>query len=240
MSDADGGWPSSPPDEPPTGDAGAGGTGGDRSSPDLPAAGWYADPEGRGLRWWDGHGWTEHRSTDAASQPDGLAGRQLATFGQRVGAFLLDTLVVLVMILVPLVLVVVVAAVLFGTLGDSPAAEPFLIIGGLVGYLGFFLVILVAPLAYRAELQWRRHGATIGKALVGIEVIDRRTGGRLTRGKAWGRAAFNSLVSAQICYLGYLWMLFDDEKRTWHDMVLDSHVVRREGPAPSIRRLLER
>jgi hypothetical protein len=26
-----------------------------------PPAGWYADPEGQGARWWDGQTWTEHR-----------------------------------------------------------------------------------------------------------------------------------------------------------------------------------
>ena len=25
-----------------------------------PAAGWYPDPQGQGLRWWDGSAWTEH------------------------------------------------------------------------------------------------------------------------------------------------------------------------------------
>jgi len=27
-----------------------------------PAAGWYQDPQGAGLRWWDGQAWTEHRA----------------------------------------------------------------------------------------------------------------------------------------------------------------------------------
>jgi hypothetical protein len=38
--------PSPPPDEAP---------------PTMPA-GWYADPEGRGQRYWDGKNWTEHRA----------------------------------------------------------------------------------------------------------------------------------------------------------------------------------
>lgn len=28
----------------------------------VPAAGWYLEPDGRTLRWWDGVMWTEHRS----------------------------------------------------------------------------------------------------------------------------------------------------------------------------------
>jgi hypothetical protein len=33
-------------------------------------AGWYDDPRGEGLRWWDGSGWTEHvRAGDAQAAP---------------------------------------------------------------------------------------------------------------------------------------------------------------------------
>ena len=37
---------------------------------------------------------------------------------------------------------------------------------------------------------------------------------------------FAGFVSGQVCYLGYLWMLWDDRNRTWHDMIVDSIVVR--------------
>ncbi len=29
-------------------------------SPQSPIAGWYSNPDGMGLRWWDGERWTEH------------------------------------------------------------------------------------------------------------------------------------------------------------------------------------
>jgi hypothetical protein len=29
-----------------------------------------------------------------------------------------------------------------------------------------------------------------------------------------------------VCYLGYLWMLWDDQKQTWHDKIVDSAVIR--------------
>ena len=31
-----------------------------------PAAGWFPDPDGEGLRWWDGTAWTDHQSNPPA------------------------------------------------------------------------------------------------------------------------------------------------------------------------------
>lgn len=35
----------------------------------TPAAGWYEDPNGPGLRWWDGSEWTEHTLDEAPEMP---------------------------------------------------------------------------------------------------------------------------------------------------------------------------
>ena len=37
------------------------------STPPPPPAGWYPDPEGTDLRWWDGKLWTDHVHADPAS-----------------------------------------------------------------------------------------------------------------------------------------------------------------------------
>jgi Protein of unknown function (DUF2510) len=39
--------------------------------PPQPGPGWYPDPEGRGLRWWDGSAWTDHyaASVQPVTQP---------------------------------------------------------------------------------------------------------------------------------------------------------------------------
>jgi Protein of unknown function (DUF2510) len=39
-----------------------------------PEAGWYQDPDGSGLRYWDGAQWTEHRQAAAQASPRVLPG----------------------------------------------------------------------------------------------------------------------------------------------------------------------
>jgi len=35
----------------------------------APEAGWYQDPHGPGLRWWDGASWTDHVHAEAPPEP---------------------------------------------------------------------------------------------------------------------------------------------------------------------------
>ena len=41
------------------------------STQQAPVPGWYQDPQGQGLRWWDGSGWTTHvqQSPPPAAEP---------------------------------------------------------------------------------------------------------------------------------------------------------------------------
>jgi uncharacterized RDD family membrane protein YckC len=32
-------------------------------------------------------------------------------------------------------------------------------------------------------------------------------------------------MSGNFCFLGYLWMLWDDKNQTWHDKVVNSVVI---------------
>jgi uncharacterized RDD family membrane protein YckC len=80
----------------------------------APAAGWYQDPSGRfELRYWDGQGWSEHvaswgstyvDSPRTASAPAHAVSAPVelvaASLGQRLGAFLLDGLLMVVTLVV--------------------------------------------------------------------------------------------------------------------------------------------
>jgi uncharacterized RDD family membrane protein YckC len=68
-------------------------------------------------------------------------------------------------------------------------------------------------------------GQSIGDRILGIRVLDAGTGRALPYVRAFTRALMSSL-SAIPLFLGYLWMLWEPRRRTWHDIVADSLVVR--------------
>ena len=67
-------------------------------------------------------------------------------------------------------------------------------------------------------------GQTLGKRALGIRVIDFQAGGPIGYGRAVVRYLVKTLLS-WILLLGYLWMLWDREKQTWHDKAANSVVV---------------
>ena len=68
-------------------------------------------------------------------------------------------------------------------------------------------------------------GQTIGKRMLGIRVYDfGGSGGPIGYGRAFIRW-LGRIISGIPCYLGYLWMLWDKEKQTWHDKLATTVVV---------------
>lgn len=67
-------------------------------------------------------------------------------------------------------------------------------------------------------------GQTPGDAALSIRVIDLQGGGPIGYSRAFIRWLV-SIVSAIVFLLGYLWMLWDPEKQTWHDKAAGSVVV---------------
>jgi uncharacterized RDD family membrane protein YckC len=91
------------------------------------------------------------------------------------------------------------------------------------GVAGQGLAILVG-LAYFVYLEGSPAGQTVGKRIMNIRVIDFDDGGPLGFGKALARYV-GRFVSSVVCLLGYLWMLWDPQKQTWHDKIATSVVV---------------
>ncbi|HZK50946.1 MAG TPA: RDD family protein [Actinomycetota bacterium] len=83
---------------------------------------------------------------------------------------------------------------------------------------------LLLLIAYFSFFEGSVSGQTVGKKLLNIRVVD------LGNGQSIGfvRAAVRNVVAyfvSVIFLLGYLWMIWDEEKQTWHDKVASSVVV---------------
>lgn len=102
-----------------------------------------------------------------------------------------------------------------GTLQVTP-----LVVGIVVGAIAIIGIAVV----YIRSLG--RRGTTWGRVIVGIRVVDVNTGQPIGIPRALGRTLFANIISGSIFYLGYLWMLWDKNRQTWHDKVTDSTVVR--------------
>lgn len=85
------------------------------------------------------------------------------------------------------------------------------------------LAAVLSVLAFGLVVVMDGRGGSPGKRAVGIRLVgmDYRPIGT---GRALGRAIVR-IFSGAICYLGYLWMLWDPNKQTWHDKAVSSIVV---------------
>ncbi|MEY4173423.1 MAG: hypothetical protein RI900_588, partial [Actinomycetota bacterium] len=68
-------------------------------------------------------------------------------------------------------------------------------------------------------------GQTWGRRVAKVKVVDQHSLQPLGFGRALGRCLFGVFISSSLFYLGYLWMLWDSEKQTWHDKVVGSIVI---------------
>lgn len=159
----------------------------------------------------------------------GQAGMPYADFGARVGAYLVDALVALVGMLPALVGVGLAIAGTAEMTPDPVTGEPTLTeAGGATVGIGFVLVVLGSLLALllNAWNRWWRQGRTgqsIGKKVVGLRLQHQVTGAPIGFGYALLRDLINGIIPV---YLGYLWMLWDDNKQTLGDKAATSVVLR--------------
>ena len=152
---------------------------------------------------------------------------QPAGFGSRLGAYLLDWLI----LGVPAgVLFVVLVLALPKELQDCTVDGGPGVCEVPTG--SSWAVLILAGLAYAVFVifvYWGRlegqQGQTPGKKAVGIRVVG-DDGRPIGMGRAIGRNLFRSTVSGWICYLGFLWMLWDDRSQALHDKVVTSYVIR--------------
>jgi uncharacterized RDD family membrane protein YckC len=136
------------------------------------------------------------------------AGPPLASWGQRVGATLVDALIGTAIWVVGLIL-----GAILGTASDALGV--------------FFLVVgYVASFVFQVWNQVRQGqtGQTIGKGVLNIRLVRLDGVNPPGVGLSIGRY-FLHIVDSIPCLLGYLWPLWDDKRQTFTDKILNTVVV---------------
>ncbi|MEO5902240.1 MAG: RDD family protein [Ilumatobacteraceae bacterium] len=155
---------------------------------------------------------------------DGTETRYLATFGARASAFLIDWLLAVASTLPGLIVLILSptrgqACTVDGTTSTCTVPQG--------SWLAFAMAVVVVGFALQLVWYSRRvsRRQSVGQQAAGIRVVDQRTVERIGAWRA-GTRQFTRLVSTIPFGLGYLWMLWDPERQTWHDKLVGTIVIK--------------
>jgi uncharacterized RDD family membrane protein YckC len=165
----------------------------------------------------------------APTTPVPASGRyQLAGWWSRVGAALIDSLIIGVGALIILAIFGSIFSVGFF---DS---EETGVVALIVGLMLSFVAIAIVALLYAPLMMDRTNGKTLGRMAMGIRVV-RANGQPMTFGWAMLREVAvkallfgfaGSLTFGLANLADVLWPLWDDENRALHDFLVDTRTVR--------------
>lgn len=120
-------------------------------------------------------------------------------FGERFVAYIVD------------MVIGIVVSVFIGLIFGGTALQ--MIVGlayGIAYYVGF----------------WTTTGATPGKMLMGLQVVGRETGQVIDVGTAILRY-IGYIVSVIPLFLGFFWIIWDENNEGWHDKIAGTRVIKR-------------
>jgi uncharacterized RDD family membrane protein YckC len=148
-------------------------------------------------------------------QPGHYMGRTLANWPQRVGAYLIDNLIAS----IPAFLAIILFS---GTQpGETPSAG-----AGLVAFL-LYLVSLGLWI-YNRSILMGRTGQSWGKQVLNLRLVRMADGQPMGGGMAFVRDLVH-ILDGLLCYLGFLWPLWDARRQTLFGDKIMNTVVLSEG-----------
>jgi uncharacterized RDD family membrane protein YckC len=142
--------------------------------------------------------------------------RRYAGFWIRFAAYLIDTIFIALLCLVPAIVFGIFGAAVGGTSKGNEAAV-------VLGVILLYAVLIVIVILYQVLTLGGRWQATPGKRLLGLYVIT-LSGEPVSKWRAIGRYLCYS-VSAMPLYIGFMIIGWTKEKRGFHDSICDTRVV---------------
>lgn len=155
----------------------------------------------------------------------------VATFGPRALALIIDGLLTLIG-LIPMIIGGIVLAVSvpkdvagYDAAGNAVLTDgstPGMVIGGLLIAVGFLAMVGIG--LWNRVFRMGRTGQSVGKSVIGLKLINSTTGQPIGAGYSFLREIVYGIAN-QIIYLGYLWMLWDPNRKTLGDLAVQSSVI---------------
>ncbi|MBK8284101.1 MAG: RDD family protein [Ahniella sp.] len=166
--------------------------------------------------------YTPSRSAPAPAGPRGAIPESemvYAGFWRRLIAMMADSFLLSIIITPIIAIASAIAIPMLAGSGNSPPNGTALMLFMVVLYGSIFLI----SVGYFVLLERSAAGATIGKRLMGIRVVD-KNGERIGFGRALGRF-FAKILSSLPANLGYLIAAFTGRKQALHDFVAGTLVI---------------
>lgn len=152
-----------------------------------------------------------------------------ASWISRVAASILDSLVAFLVALIPTVIGIVILVQTSETTTTTTDTGTTTTISD-TNPLGIVLLLLAGLLAlafgiWNFVFRQGNRGASVGKSMMGIKVVREADSQVLGAGMAFLRYLLMTILG-NACFVNYLWPLWDEKNRAWHDMIVSSVVVR--------------
>lgn len=135
-------------------------------------------------------------------------GLKLSTIGSRAAALGIDELLLSLLLLI----------ILWEPVSNAATTE------AMIGVINTFVVEYMTIKIIYQTFFTMQYGATLGKIVMKIRVIEMKTLSNPTLLSAFNRSVFR-VVSELVLYFGFIWGMLDPYKRTWHDFTARTLVV---------------
>ena len=132
----------------------------------------------------------------------------LASLRQRAAAFGIDEVLLSVLMIV----------ILWDAMAKAETLEAMIAVTN-----SFLLEYMAIKIVYQTFFTMQ-YGATIGKIVMKIRVIELATLSNPGLLSAFNRAVFR-VVSEMLFYLGFVWAMLDPYRRSWHDRTARTLVI---------------